>query len=84
MKELKATLIRWISPDFNHGQAGLHEAANVLADLSVGLGRLSEVVPHLLVGFVQHPPLLVRRAPRRTAAGRNNDILDLETTKGGR
>lgn len=77
------TLIRGISPDFNHGHARLHEAANVLADLSVGLGRLSEVVPHLLVGFVQHPPLLVRRAPRRTAAGGNDDILGLEAKTGG-
>lgn len=57
------------SPDFNHGQSGFHEAADVLADLSVGLGCLSEVVPHLLVGFIHHPLLLVGRTPRRTATG---------------
>lgn len=57
------------SPDFNHGQSGFHEAADVLPDLSVGLGCLSEVVPHLLVGFIHHPLLLVGRTPRRTATG---------------
>lgn len=57
------------SPDFNHGQSGFHEAADVLPDLSVGLGCLSEVVPHLLVGFIHHPLLLVGRTPRRAATG---------------
>lgn len=57
------------SPDFNHGQSGFHEAADVLADLSVGLGGLSEVVPHLLAGFIHHPLLLVGRTPRRAATG---------------
>lgn len=60
---------REASPDLDHGHAGFEEAADVLADLSVSLGRLSEVVPHLLVGFVQHPLLLVGRTPRCAATG---------------
>lgn len=58
------------SPDFDHGQAWFEEAADMLADLSVGLGCLPEVAPHLLVGFIQHPLLLVGRTPRRAPAGR--------------
>ena len=42
------------SPDVNHGQARLDPTADVLADLSVGLGRLAEVTPHLLIGLVQN------------------------------
>lgn len=61
---------RSASPDLDHGHAGFHEAADVLADLSVRLGRLSEVVPDLLVGLVQHPLLLVGRTPRGAATGR--------------
>lgn len=58
------------SPDFDHGLSGLHEAADVLADLSVRLGGLPEVVPHLLVGLVQGPPLLGTHPPHCTASGR--------------
>lgn len=57
------------SPDFNHGLPGLHEAADVLADLSVRLGGLPEVVPHLLVGLVKGPPLLGTHPPHCTASG---------------
>lgn len=57
-------------PDFNHGLARLHEAADMLADLSVGLSRLSEVVPHLLIGLVQSPPLLGTHPPHCAASGR--------------
>ena len=55
------------SPDVNHGQARLDEAADVLADLSVGLGRLAEVTPHLLVGLVQDTLLFAGRPPRGAA-----------------
>lgn len=34
----------------------------MLPDLPVRLGRLPEVVPHLLVSFIQHPLLLVGHA----------------------
>lgn len=57
-------------PDFNHGEPRFEEAADVFPDLSVGLGRLPEVVPHLLVGFVHHPPLLHGHPPRCTSTGR--------------
>lgn len=57
-------------PDFNHGFARLHEAADMLADLSVGLSRLPEVVPHLLIGLVQSPPLLRTHPPHCAASGR--------------
>lgn len=67
---MKWIAVKEASPDFNHGHAGFNEAANVLADLSVGLGCLSEVVPHLLVGFIQHPLLVAGRTPRRAATGR--------------
>lgn len=39
----------------------------MLADLSVRFRRLSEVVPHLLVGFVHHPLLVAGHPPRRAA-----------------
>lgn len=42
----------------------------MLADLSVGLSCLSEVVPHLLIGLVQSPPLLGTHPPHCTASGR--------------
>lgn len=57
------------SPDFNHGHAGFHEAADVLANLSVGLSCLSEVIPQLLIGFIQHALLVAGRTPRCTAPG---------------
>lgn len=60
------------SPDFNHGHAGFQEAADVLADLSVRLSRLPEVIPHLLVGFVHDPLLVAGHAPRRTATETDN------------
>lgn len=72
-----------VSPDLDHGQAGLDEAADVLADLSVGLGRLSEVVPHLLVGLVQDALLLVGGAPRRAAPGTQpRDCLENFSSQG--
>lgn len=65
------------SPDLDHGLSGLHEAADVLADLSVRLGRLSEVVPHLLAGLVQGPPLVRTHPPHCTATGRGRQLLVL-------
>lgn len=64
------------SPDFNHSHAGFHEAADVLADLSVGLGCLSEVIPQFLVGFIQHALLLAGHTPRCTATGRTQVLGD--------
>lgn len=63
------------SPDFDHGHARFEEAADMLADLSVGLCCLPEVVPQLLVGFIHHPLLLVRGAPRRSTAGRRTQLV---------
>lgn len=70
--DVEMCLRQRLLPDFNHGEAWLDEAADVLADLSVGLGCLSEVVPHLLIGFIQHPLLLVSRTPCCAATGRRN------------
>lgn len=56
------------SPDLDHGLSWLHETADVLADLSVRLSRLSEVVPHFLAGLVQGPPLVGTHPPHCTAA----------------
>lgn len=53
------------SPDVDHGHARFDEAADVLADLSMGLSSLSEVAPYFLVGLVQNPLLFIGGPPRR-------------------
>ena len=72
---------RGSSPDLDHGQAGLDEAADVLPDLPVGLGRLPEVVPHLLVGLVHHALLLAGRTPRRAAPAGGAEAVSTHSAK---
>ena len=47
----------------------------------MGLGRLPEVVPHLLVGLVHHALLLVGGAPRRTATEGTEDPVGQQTLR---
>lgn len=69
------------SPDLYHGESGFQEAADMFPNLSVGLGRLPEVVPHFLVGFVHHPPLLHGHTPRRTPTGKSQHGLPPTTSE---
>lgn len=57
------------SPDVNHGHPRFDPAHDVGADLSVCLGRLPEITPHLLVSPVQRPLLLAGGPPRCAAPG---------------
>lgn len=66
--DLQGDGLQKASPDVNHRQTRFDEAANMLPDLSVRLSRLSEVIPHLLVGSVQRPSLLVAHSPHCTPA----------------
>lgn len=65
--DLQCCSFQKASPDVNHRQTRFDEAANMLPDLSVGLSRLSKVIPHLLVGSVQRPSLLGGHSPHCAA-----------------
>lgn len=62
-------ICEWTSPDVDHGHPRFDPGVDVVSNLSMGLGSLTEVTPHLLVGLVKDPLLLVGGPPRCTAPG---------------
>lgn len=68
-KSLEDNVSVHVSPDVNHGHPWFDPAPDVGAYLSVCLGRLPEITPHLLVGPVQRPLLLAGGPPCCTAPG---------------
>lgn len=65
--KIVVTIRNQLSPDVNHGHPWFDPGPDVGADLPVGLGRLPEIAPHLLVGPV-HRSLLLAGGPPSCAA----------------
>lgn len=59
----------YFSPDVNHGHPWFDPTPDIRADLTMCLGRLPEIIPHLLIGPVQRPLLLTGGPPCCAAPG---------------
>lgn len=68
-----------LSPDVNHGHPRFDPAPDIRANLPMGLSRLPEVAPHLLIGPVQGSLLFTGGPPCCTAPARRQTGEDTQT-----
>lgn len=66
------------SPDVNHSHSRFDPASYILPHLSMGFGRLPEVIPHLLIGFIHHLLLLIAHSPSSATAERSKKTFNEE------